>query len=112
MIDFENAVEWSDTDIAVVLHAHGDDGQPIRCLVRGEALDAAYGSTKDPDGRLAVFRRHRRAIEDKIRDKIGSGHLERSPGTRGIPQVVLLSSDLAENGGGPVRRGPASRPRP
>lgn len=93
MIRFENAVHWSDTHIAVILDAV-HDGERIRCLVHGEASDAAYGSDKTMRERLRAYHDHRREIEDAARRKIEGGGLERAPEPKVTWQAVILPADL------------------
>jgi hypothetical protein len=94
MIRFDDAWGWDGEKIAVVGEAENSDGVRYVCLVRGEALDAAYGSAPDEGSRMAAFREHRAEIEARLIRRIGEGHVERPASQHAPWQVVLLASDL------------------
>jgi hypothetical protein len=93
MIEFEQETHWDAEQIAVTLWAKRDD-ERIKCLVRGEALDERFGTTKNAPDRLDAFRDNRAMIEDRLRAKIENGRFERDPDGVVTWQVVLLPSDL------------------
>ncbi|HEV7369052.1 DUF1488 family protein [Arenibaculum sp.] len=94
MINFDSSCEWSDAHLAVVTWATDGDGVRYKILVRGEALDEAYGTEATASERLRAFVENRGTIEDRVRPKIDQRQVEREPEGIAPWQVVILPSDL------------------
>ncbi len=94
MFRFDDAWEWDDRQIAVKGFATDPDGVRHECLVRGEAIDEAYGTPPEGEARLRAFHDHRSEILAVLTDRLQGGHRERPAGGMVPWQVVLLASDL------------------
>jgi len=77
-INFPEKVEQYDSGRDVVLFAARTRDGEIHCAISGEALEDHYGvKGVSQRARLAAFRAHRPEIEDVVRQKFITRHLER-----------------------------------